>query len=30
MTEELFMKYAQELDEKRHFIDTAEQEPIEE
>lgn len=30
MTEELFMKYAQELDEKRHFIDTTEQEPIEE
>lgn len=30
MTEELFMKYAQELDEKRHFIDTAEQESIEE
>ena len=26
MTEELFMKYAQELDEKRHFIDTTEQE----
>lgn len=30
MTEELFMKYAQELDEKRHFIDTEEQEPVEE
>lgn len=30
MTEELFMKYAQELDEKRHFIDTTEQESIEE
>ena len=30
MSEELFMKYAQELDEKRHFIDTTEQESIEE
>lgn len=30
MTEELFIKYAQELDEKRHFIDTTEQEPVEE
>lgn len=29
MTEELFMKYAQELDEKRHFIDTTEQEIVE-
>lgn len=30
MTEELFMKYANELDEKRHFIDSKEQEHVEE
>lgn len=30
MTEEIFMKYAHELDEKRHFIDVTAQEPVEE